>query len=41
MLKKKQTYFEEAIKTNVYKKMLEAIPDAKLITVEENEKKND
>ena len=40
-LKKKQTYFEEAIKTNVYKKMLEAIPDAKLITVEENEEKND
>ena len=40
-LKKKQTSFEEAIKTNVYKKMLEAIPDAKLITVEENEEKND
>ena len=40
-LQKKQTQLEEAIKTNVYKKMLEAFSDAKLITVEENEKKND
>ena len=38
-LKKKQTQLEEAIKTNVYKKMLEAFSDAKLITVEENEEK--
>jgi len=38
-LEKKQTQLEEAIKTNVYKKMLEAFSDAKLITVEENEEK--
>ena len=38
-LKKKQTQLEEAIKTNVYKKMLETFSDAKLITVEENEEK--
>ena len=38
-LKKKQTQLEEAIKTNVYKKMLEAFSDAKLITVEENKEK--
>jgi len=38
-LEKKQTQLEEAIKTNVYKKMLEAFSDAKLITVEENEVK--
>ena len=38
-LEKKQTQLDEAIKTNVYKKMLEAFSDAKLITVEENEKK--
>ena len=40
-LKKKQTQLDEAIKTNVYKKMLEAFSDAKLIAVEENEEKND
>ena len=38
-LEKKQTQLDEAIKTNVYKKMLEAFSDAKLITVEENEEK--
>ena len=38
-LEKKQTRLDEAIKTNVYKKMLEAFSDAKLITVEENEEK--
>ena len=38
-LEKKQTQLEEAIKTNAYKKMLEAFSDAKLITVEENEEK--
>jgi DNA polymerase-3 subunit gamma/tau len=38
-LEKKQTQLKEAIKTNVYKKMLEAFPDAKLITVEENKEK--
>ena len=40
-LEKKQTQLDEAIKTNAYKKMLEAFSDAKLITVEENEEKND
>jgi len=38
-LEKKQTQLKEAIKTNIYEKMLEAFPDAKLITVEESEKK--
>jgi len=38
-LKKKQTQLEEATKTNVYKEMLEAFSDAKLITVEEKEEK--
>ena len=38
-LEKKQTQLGEAIKTNAYKKMLEAFSDAKLITVEENEEK--
>ena len=38
-LQKKQTQLKEAIKTNVYNKMLEAFSDAKLITVEENEDK--
>ena len=38
-LEKKQTRLDEAIKTNAYKKMLEAFSDAKLITVEENEEK--
>jgi len=38
-LEKKQTQLNEAIKTNAYKKMLEAFSDAKLITVEENEEK--
>ena len=38
-LKKKQTQLDEEIKTNVYKKMLEAFSDAKLITVEANEEK--
>ena len=38
-LKKKQTQLDEAIKTNAYKKMLEAFSDAKLIVVEENEEK--
>jgi DNA polymerase-3 subunit gamma/tau len=38
---KKQTQLNEEIKTNVYKKMLEAFHDAKLIDVEENKKKND
>ena len=38
-LEKKQTQLDEAIKTNVYKKMLEAFSDAKLITVEENKEK--
>ncbi len=38
---KKQTQLNEVIKTNVYKKMLEAFHDAKLIDVEENKKKND
>jgi DNA polymerase-3 subunit gamma/tau len=36
-LEKKQTQLNEAIKTNAYKKMLEAFTDAKLIVVEENE----
>jgi len=40
-LEKKQTQLDDTIKTNVFKKMLEAFSDAKLITVEENEKKND
>jgi len=40
-LEKKQTQLDEAIKTDVYKKMLEVFSDAKLITVEENEEKND
>jgi len=40
-LEKKQTQLKEAIKTDVYKKMLEVFSDAKLITVEESEKKND
>jgi DNA polymerase-3 subunit gamma/tau len=38
-LKKKQTQLDEAVKTNAYKKMLEAFSDAKLIIVEENEEK--
>ena len=38
-LEKKQTQLEEAIKTNVYKKMLESFSDAKLIAVEKNEEK--
>ena len=38
-LEKKQTQLDEAIKTNAYKKMIEAFSDAKLITVEENEEK--
>ena len=38
-LEKKQTQLDETIKTNAYKKMLEAFSDAKLITVEENEEK--
>jgi len=38
-LEKKQTQLSEAIKTNAYKKMLEAFSDAKLITVTENEEK--
>ena len=38
-LEKKQTQLDEAIKTNAYKKMLEAFSDAKLLTVEENEEK--
>jgi len=38
-LEKKQARLDEAIKTNAYKKMLEAFSDAKLITVEENEEK--
>ena len=38
-LEKKQTQLDKAIKTNAYKKMLEAFSDAKLITVEENEEK--
>ncbi len=38
-LEKKQTQLDEAIKTNSYKKMIEAFSDAKLITVEENEGK--
>ena len=38
-LEKKQTQLDEAIKTNAYKKMLEAFSDAKLITVEESEEK--
>ena len=38
-LEKKQTQLDEAIKTNAYKKMLEAFSDAKLITVEKNEEK--
>jgi DNA polymerase-3 subunit gamma/tau len=37
---KKQTQLNEEIKTNVYKKMLEAFHDAKLIDVEESKKKN-
>ena len=36
-LEKKKTQLDEAIKTNAYKKMLEAFSDAKLITIEENE----
>ena len=36
---KKQTQLNEEIKTNVYKKMLEAFHDAKLIDVEESKKK--
>ena len=36
---KKQTQLNEVIKTNAYKKMLEAFHDAKLIDVEENKKK--
>ena len=38
-LEKKRTQLDEAIKTNAYKKMLEAFSDAKLITVTENEEK--
>jgi DNA polymerase-3 subunit gamma/tau len=38
-LEKKQTQLEEAIKTNVYKKMLESFSDAKLIAVEKKEEK--
>ena len=38
-LEKKQTQLKEAIKTNVYKKMMEVFSDAKLINVEENEEK--
>ena len=38
-LEKKRTQLDEAIKTNAYKKMLEAFSDAKLITVEKNEEK--
>jgi len=38
-LEKKQTQLNEVIKTNAYKKMLEAFTDAKLIAVEENEEK--
>jgi len=38
-LEKKQTQLNEAIKTNAYKKMLEAFSDAKLTTIEENGEK--
>ena len=38
-LEKNQTQLKEAIKTNVYEKMIEAFPDAKLITVEKSEEK--
>ena len=38
-LEKKQNQLKEAIKTNVYKKMIEVFSDAKLINVEENEEK--
>ena len=38
-LEKKQTQLKEAIKTNVYKKMLESFSDAKLIAVEKKEEK--
>jgi len=38
-LEKKQTQLDGAVKTNVYKEMLEAFSDAKLIGVEENEEK--
>ena len=38
-LEKKKKDLNEASKTNVYKKMLEAFSDAKLITIEKNEKK--
>ena len=38
-LEKKQTQLEGVVKTNVYKEMLEAFSDAKLIGVEENEEK--
>lgn len=38
-LEKTRTQLEKATKTKVYKKILEVFSDAKLITVEENEKK--
>jgi len=38
-LEKKQTQLNESIKTNTYKKVLEAFSDAKLIAVEESEEK--
>ena len=38
-LKKKQTQLENAVKTNIYKKILEAFSDAKLVDVEENKEK--
>ena len=41
MIKKKQNQFEEATKTKVYEKILETFPDAKLISIEKNENKND
>ena len=38
-LEKNRTQLKEAMKTNVYEKMIEAFPDAKLITIEKNEEK--
>ena len=38
-LQKKQTQLDGAVKTNVYKEMLEAFSDAKLISIEENKEK--
>ena len=38
-LEKKQTQLDGAVKTNVYKEMLEAFSDAKLISIEENKEK--